>query len=79
MRGIRLTNAQRCKLLSVYAEFGFRGARHYAIAYGVSPRYLARLAARRGVKPVHAKRVSYSRGDNDKRWQRAIDRGSVVA
>jgi DNA-binding CsgD family transcriptional regulator len=84
MRGHPLTKEQREELLISYQNRGFRATKQLAISFGISPRYIARLARMNGIIN------NYSRGQiatikvrkpayTDKRWGWACERGGVVA
>lgn len=66
-------------LLTTYAEVGGDAARALAPRYGIKPTYVRQLAVAHKVK-VKRKDPSPKklRGARDPRWQRAIERGSVI-
>lgn len=76
----RLTEAQRQELLTAYLANGFTATKPMAIAYGIAPRYLARLARRAGHTHNYPRtRAAPKSKYKDPRWQRAIANGAVIA
>lgn len=80
--GPKLTAEQRAQLLKLYLEQGYQAASKLAVSLGVSGRYPSQLARKHGyVNNYQRSGRSYGRktGAKDRRWQWAIERGSVSA
>lgn len=84
MRGIPLTEDQRDELLTSYRNRGYQATKQLAISFGISPRYISRLARRNGfhnnyslgqINSIKVKKTAYT----DKRWRWAVERGQVIA
>lgn len=78
----KLTPEKRAHLLKIYIEKGFYAAKPVAESYGISPRYLAKMARKNGYfnnfqskYPTAIPRQKWT----DPRWQWARERGAVRA
>lgn len=84
MKAIALDPAQKRYLVHIYISQGFTAAKPIAVRYGVSPRTISKYAraigheGKRGREPGVWKGVT-GRTDNSPRWQKAIERGGVIA
>jgi hypothetical protein len=80
-RGPKLTETQRIDLLAVYLSQGFEAAKPVAISLGVTAKYVAALARKRGHTGNHHRRQNPKTAMtyNDPRWARAIAVGPVTA
>lgn len=79
--GPKLTTMQRQELLSAYLKNGFYATRALAESYGVRAKYLAQLARKNGHFRNYSKRDYSQRKPSvlSSRWQKAIERGAVLA
>jgi hypothetical protein len=75
-----VTDDQRELLISTYLRDGYDAAAPLAVEYGVSPRHVAKLLRRRGIKNTtkRGRKPGSEAGKNNPRWRWAIERGAVV-
>lgn len=84
----KITPEQQHELLQVYLHLGHGPSAELGIEYGVSPKYASSIAASLGMgrplwragnryKDDHTQRST--KGHDDPRWARAIERGTVTA
>lgn len=77
-----ITAAQKRHLLDVYQTQGYQAAKPLAIQYGVSPREISKYTRAMGVKGKRGRELgkSWPKGNpSSPKWQKAIERGAVLA